>query len=70
MARDGRFEPTPVKLGMRGDGYIEVKDGIAEGDNVVTTANFFLIDAESNLKAALKNFTPDTSAPRNAEVKP
>jgi Cu(I)/Ag(I) efflux system membrane fusion protein len=67
---DGRFEPTPVKLGMRGDGYVEVKDGIAEGDNVVTTANF-LIDAESNLKAALKNFTPDASAPRNAaEVKP
>jgi Cu(I)/Ag(I) efflux system membrane fusion protein len=67
---DGRFEPTPVKLGMRGDGYVEVKDGIVQGDNVVTTANF-LIDAESNLKAALKNFTPDTPAPRNAaEVKP
>jgi Cu(I)/Ag(I) efflux system membrane fusion protein len=66
---DGRFEPTTVKLGIRGDGYVEVKDGIAAGDNVVTTANF-LIDAESNLKAALKNFTPDTSAPRNAaEVK-
>jgi Cu(I)/Ag(I) efflux system membrane fusion protein len=67
---DGRFEPTRVRLGMRGDGYVEVKDGIAAGDNVVTTANF-LIDAESNLKAALKNFTPDTPAPRNAaEVKP
>jgi Cu(I)/Ag(I) efflux system membrane fusion protein len=67
---DGRFEPTPVRLGMRGDGYVEVKDGIVQGDNVVTTANF-LIDAESNLKAALKNFTPDTPAPRNAaEVKP
>ncbi len=38
---------------MRGDGYVEVKDGIAEGDKVVVAANF-LIDAESNLKAALQ----------------
>ena len=55
---EGRFEPRPVKLGLRGDGYVEVEEGIAAGDKVVTTANF-LIDAESNLKAALKGFTPD-----------
>ena len=50
---EGRFEPREVKIGMRGDGYVEVKDGIAEGDKVVVAANF-LIDAESNLKAALQ----------------
>ena len=50
---EGRFEPREVKTGMRGDGYVEVKDGIAEGDKVVVAANF-LIDAESNLKAALQ----------------
>ena len=50
---DGRFEPREVKTGMRGDGYVEIKDGIAEGDKVVVAANF-LIDAESNLKAALQ----------------
>ena len=44
-----------MKLGRRGGGYIEVRDGLAEGDAVVTSANF-LIDAESNLKAALKGF--------------
>jgi len=49
----GRFEPRDIKTGMRGDGYIEVKDGITEGDKVVVAANF-LIDAESNLKAALQ----------------
>jgi Cu(I)/Ag(I) efflux system membrane fusion protein len=49
----GRFEPREVKIGQRGDGYIEVRDGLADGDPVVTSANF-LIDAESNLKAALK----------------
>jgi Cu(I)/Ag(I) efflux system membrane fusion protein len=50
---EGKFEPRPVQLGRRGAGYVEIKDGVAEGDAVVTSANF-LIDAESNLKAALK----------------
>ncbi|WBL81064.1 efflux RND transporter periplasmic adaptor subunit [Bradyrhizobium xenonodulans] len=52
---DGRFEPREIKLGRRGGGYIEVRDGLADGEAVVTSANF-LIDAESNLKAALKGF--------------
>jgi Cu(I)/Ag(I) efflux system membrane fusion protein len=51
----GRFEPRDVKLGHRGDGYVEVRKGVAEGEPVVVSANF-LIDAESNLKAALKGF--------------
>jgi membrane fusion protein, copper/silver efflux system len=49
---DGRFEPRTVKLGRRGDGRIEIREGLAENDKVVVSANF-LIDAESNLKAAL-----------------
>jgi membrane fusion protein, copper/silver efflux system len=49
---DGRFEPRTVKLGRRGDGRVEIKEGLAENDKVVFSANF-LIDAESNLKAAL-----------------
>jgi Cu(I)/Ag(I) efflux system membrane fusion protein len=51
---EGRFEPRSVTLGRRGDGRVEIKDGLAEGDKVVVTANF-LIDAESNLKAALQS---------------
>jgi Cu(I)/Ag(I) efflux system membrane fusion protein len=51
----GRFEPREVKLGRRGGGYVEITDGVTEGEAVVTSANF-LIDAESNLKAALKGF--------------
>jgi Cu(I)/Ag(I) efflux system membrane fusion protein len=50
---DGRFEPREVKTGRRGEGLVEISQGVAEGDQVVTSANF-LIDAESNLKAALK----------------
>jgi Cu(I)/Ag(I) efflux system membrane fusion protein len=49
---EGRFEPRAVKLGRRGDGRIEIKEGLAANDKVVVSANF-LIDAESNLKAAL-----------------
>jgi len=52
---EGRFEPREVKLGRRGDGYTEIKEGLSVGDEVVTSANF-LIDAESNLKAALQAF--------------
>jgi Cu(I)/Ag(I) efflux system membrane fusion protein len=53
---EGRFEPRAVKLGRRGDGYVEVLDGVRKGEEVVTAATF-LIDAESNLKAALQAFT-------------
>ena len=52
---EGRFEPREVKLGLRGDGYTEVKEGLRVGEEVVTSATF-LIDAESNLKAALRAF--------------
>jgi Cu(I)/Ag(I) efflux system membrane fusion protein len=52
---DGRFEPRAIKLGRRGDGYVEVRDGLEPGDEVVTAATF-LIDAESNLRAALRSF--------------
>jgi Cu(I)/Ag(I) efflux system membrane fusion protein len=53
---EGRFEPREVKLGHRGGGYAEIRQGVVDGDPVVVSANF-LIDAESNLKAALKGFS-------------
>src|SRR6266568_1276565 len=52
---EGRFEPRAVKLGPKADGHVAVLDGVAEGEKVVVGANF-LIDAESNLRAALQNF--------------
>ncbi|MCA6109431.1 efflux RND transporter periplasmic adaptor subunit [Bradyrhizobium cenepequi] len=60
--RGGRFEPREVKVGHRGGGYVEITEGVSEDDTVVTSANF-LIDAESNLKAALKGFSAAGSAP-------
>lgn len=58
---EGRFEPREVRLGRRGEGYAEIAGGLSEGDKVVTSANF-LIDAESNLKAALQAL--DQGAPK------
>lgn len=52
---EGLFEPREVRLGARGEGYVEVREGVKEGERVVVSANF-LIDAESNLKAALGSF--------------
>lgn len=51
----GRFEPREVKIGRRGEGVVEVREGLREDERVVVSANF-LIDAESNLKAALSSF--------------
>jgi Cu(I)/Ag(I) efflux system membrane fusion protein len=58
----GRFEPRDVKLGHRGGGYVEIRQGLAEGEPVVVSANF-LIDAESNLMAALKGFSDAGAKP-------
>lgn len=53
--KEGRYEPREVKLGARSDTHVEVREGVKENDQVVVAANF-LIDAESNLKAAVTGF--------------
>ncbi len=52
---EGRYQPVAVKLGARVPGYVQVLDGLKPGERVVTAATF-LIDAESNLRAALGTF--------------
>lgn len=59
---DGRFEPRDVTVGLSGEGFTEIRDGLVEGDLVVVAANF-LIDAESNLKAALRGLAPVETQP-------
>ena len=65
QVKAGRFEPREVKLGARSDNYVEVLEGVRDGEQVVVTANF-LIDAESNLKAAISGF--DSSENTRAQV--
>ena len=52
QVQEGRFEPRDVELGARGENFVEVVKGVSDGEQVVVAANF-LIDAESNLKAAI-----------------
>jgi Cu(I)/Ag(I) efflux system membrane fusion protein len=65
---EGRFEPRAVTPGLRGESHTEILQGVAEGEEVVVAANF-LIDAESNLQAALAGFTAD-AAPATAPPEP
>jgi len=48
----GRLEWRSVKLGVRAGDWVEVVEGLKEGDHLITAANF-LIDSESQLKAAV-----------------
>jgi Cu(I)/Ag(I) efflux system membrane fusion protein len=64
---EGLFEPRAVKLGVRADGYVGVTEGMQAGEEVVVRANF-LIDAESNLKAALDTFGSPGGDPAQPEA--
>jgi Cu(I)/Ag(I) efflux system membrane fusion protein len=66
---EGRYEPRPVKLGVQGDDYVQVLEGIKAGEHVVVSANF-LIDAESNLKAALGSFGAPAAGPSATPAPP
>lgn len=50
----GRFEPREVVLGHQGEGYVEVREGLEEGERVVTSSQF-LIDSEASLQEAIQN---------------
>jgi len=56
VVTDGtHFDPREVTVGRTAGDWIEVLDGVAVGERVVTSANF-LIDSESRLKAAVAAF--------------
>ena len=49
---DEHLEPRELKVGAKTDDYYEVLDGVKVGERVVTRA-LFLVDSESQLKAAI-----------------
>lgn len=55
---EGKFKPQEVTLGGYSDGYYQVLEGLSEGNVIVTSAQF-LIDSESNLRAAVSQFKGD-----------
>jgi RND family efflux transporter MFP subunit len=52
---NGRFKPVDVKLGEYAEGYYQILDGISAGNKIATSAQF-LIDSESSLRSAVKQF--------------
>jgi RND family efflux transporter MFP subunit len=48
----GRFAPREVQLGVQSEGVLQVVGGLDGSERVVTSAQF-LIDSESNLRAAI-----------------
>ena len=63
---EGKLEARIVQLGSKyGDAY-EVKDGLREGEQVIASANF-LIDAESKVQQAVKDFEPSPTRTPAAE---
>jgi Cu(I)/Ag(I) efflux system membrane fusion protein len=49
---NGQLEWRTVQLGMRAENWVEVREGLQEDEHIVTSANF-LVDSESQLKAAV-----------------
>jgi Cu(I)/Ag(I) efflux system membrane fusion protein len=64
---EGRFAPRPVTLGHAGEGYVEILEGIEEGDRVVTSAQF-LIDSEANLQEAIQKMVAQRRQPMAGEM--
>jgi Cu(I)/Ag(I) efflux system membrane fusion protein/cobalt-zinc-cadmium efflux system membrane fusion protein len=59
---EGRFQPREVEVGVQADGYYEILSGLHGGERIVTSAQF-LIDSESNLKAAVSAMSNDGDTP-------
>ncbi len=58
----GRFEPRQVRVGVRSEGQALIASGVAPGEQVVVKANF-LLDSESQLRAALAGVTAPAATP-------
>ncbi|MDP2208377.1 MAG: efflux RND transporter periplasmic adaptor subunit [Bacteroidota bacterium] len=66
------FEPRDVVLGATAGKYVEVKNGLSEGETIVTTGGY-LIDSESQLKqsgtpAGHEGHQTETSKDKNAQT--
>ncbi|HNP34868.1 MAG TPA: efflux RND transporter periplasmic adaptor subunit [Woeseiaceae bacterium] len=59
---DGKFRSQPVTAGIESGERIEIREGLARGDRVVTSAQF-LIDSESNIATALQRMDGGSEAP-------
>jgi Cu(I)/Ag(I) efflux system membrane fusion protein len=74
---EGRFTSREVRVGLQAGDFVEILSGLNGGDRIVTSSQF-LIDSESNLRAAVAALAPpdsaaaarDSSAHRGAHAMP
>lgn len=59
---NGRYRSRPVVVGIESGDRVQVRDGLAAGDRVVTSAQF-LIDSESSIDTALRRMNDAAAAP-------
>ena len=57
---DGKFQPARITTGMESDGRIEVLEGLAEGEDIVTSSQF-LIDSEASLRGTTLRMSPSST---------
>ncbi len=57
-AGNGLFVPHEVELGIESEGRVQVVEGLAAGERVVTSSQF-LLDSESNLHAAVERLASE-----------
>jgi multidrug efflux pump subunit AcrA (membrane-fusion protein) len=67
MDSAGRYAPRAVVLGIETDSLVEVKDGLRSGERIVA-AGTFLLDAETNLEAAMAGMAGMDMTDRRADA--
>jgi Cu(I)/Ag(I) efflux system membrane fusion protein len=65
---DGVFAPRKVRVGAQAAGFVQLLEGVREGEQVVTSANF-LLDSESRLQAT-QGATGGAAAPDSVPPPP
>src|SRR3546814_9705918 len=58
---DGRFRPVPVEAGIAVGDRVQIRDGLKEGDRVVTSAPF-LLDSETRRPGGLARLVAGPTA--------
>jgi Cu(I)/Ag(I) efflux system membrane fusion protein len=67
---EGKFEARDVKAGIESGNYVEILEGVNEGDNIVTSGQF-LIDSEASMRASLNRMSaPDEAGSQNMSDMP
>jgi RND family efflux transporter MFP subunit len=68
----GYYRPQEVRLGIAAGGYVQIMEGVEDGQRIVTSSQF-LIDSESNLKIAISQMSGgkrDTLSRENVAASP